>query len=88
MEHTFKKNDLVIIKMVDYWGFNGRENERHPKPRDVGTVGQVVRVEDVFGENYTCVTILTYEKEPRFLDMMDSMISAELPWIGIDLDQR
>jgi hypothetical protein len=76
------KGDTLWMTSYDPYGYNGREY--HPDQSDVGLLGEVVRVDhhkeaDFYLEpgdcDYVCYTVLTYEKEPRFLEWMDHEVT-------------
>lgn len=74
MEARIQKGDIVRVDYVDMYGFCGRD--RHPNRNDINVTGEVVRVERFDEDEYTVLTVLTFESEPRFLDLIDYEVSA------------
>jgi hypothetical protein len=80
MQTEFNKGEIVLITDVDMYGFLGREY--HPHESDVGLTAEVVKAERVTDEflanaeadtliTYEVIKVLTFEPNPRFLDMID-----------------
>ena len=76
------KGDTVWMTSIDEYGMLGREY--HPCHEDLGICGEVLRVETFTDEvyegceeaekefvTYSVVTVLTYERDPKFLELMD-----------------
>lgn len=71
----YSKGDIVQVTSVDMYGFCGRDY--HPRPKDVGVTAEVVKAETYVEPSedgpyvITILKCLTFEKEPRFLELVD-----------------